>query len=931
MVPMPSVAAFIMDAHEAILAAFVREAGGVPRARGLTSEELLDSLPEYLGLLGESVGSDESLTARASERRSLEESHALFRLRLGFEADQVEAEYSLVLRLITSSWERRPAGERPDPLEVGRLFRCHIEARRNIRRIFDDYTQEERQREKFYLHQLERHVEQILYLSGQSAPLAGRLVPLLGEIREATGAEGCALHMATPAAGPVSFAASAGEGGGPAGYLATALAPGSFRDRVLGSFLAIVTSIEVEGNTKHLLGMRLPGHGVLQGALVVGSADGFSLRQRRDFEVLAERLARIVHRIRLFERLPTRHGTVRVPGRQEVRDLVGEVERSRLRYLFLGLYEWDMASGELGWSESASTLLGYPIDELGGHIDWWHERIHPDDRSRVLGSLEEACAGHAADWRCEYRLLTRDSGYMLVADHGLILRDPDGRAVRMIGAFQNIGPQREAEQALRASEERLNLALRAAGMGTWDYDPVADRFHWDERKRSLAGVGPDATIDFAAFLDLLDPGDRARVEAAARRALEPGGTDEFDEEYRIRAARWVRTIGRAFFENGRATRFIGVTLDVTSLHEAADVLARSERQFRDLAEAMPQLVWTAKPDGSLDYVNRRTLEYSGLEPGEPFEDRWLRLVHPDDLARVRRAWEEAVAGGTSYEIKQRIRAADGSYGWFLTRAIPIRDRPAGPVRGWMGTNTEITELVRAEEVLRRSTGFAQQLVGIVSHDIRNPLNAMLVGAQMLLRSGDLDPRQAKTASRILTAGERAVRLVGDLLDLTRARLGEGLPIVPTEGVEFDEVVGRVVDEARLAHPDRVIRFAAGCAGRGRWDADRLAQVLTNLVSNAVSYSPPGTTVQIETRGTDDLVELSVFNLGDPIPPGLLPRIFEPMLRGKGGTASGGGLGMGLFIVDRIVRSHGGRVEVTSTAAEGTTFRVVLPREPGPGR
>jgi PAS domain S-box-containing protein len=927
MVRMPSVAAFIADAHEAILEAFVREAGGVPRARALTSEEVLDSLPEYLGLLGASAGSDESVVARTGERRVLEESHALLRLRLGFEADQVEAEYDLILRLVISSWERRPAGQRPDPEEVGRLARCLIEARRTARRLFDDYTQAEHQREKFYLHQLERHAERMIYISGQSVPLAARFEPLLAVIQEATGAEGGALHMATPAGGVVAFTASVGGGGGPTGYLAAALAPGTFRDRVLGSFIAIAGSLQVEGNPKHLLAMRLPPHGVLQGALVVGAADPFSLRQRRDFEALADRLARAVHRIRLFERLPTRHGTVRVPGRKEVRDLVGEVERSRLRHLFLGIYEWDVASGELGWSESASTLLGYPIDELGTHVDWWRQRIHPDDLTRVLESLDEACAGRADHWNSEYRLLTRDAGYMLIADHGLILRDPEGRAERMIGAFQNIGQQREAEQALRASEERLNLALRAAGMGTWDYDPVADRFHWDERKRSLAGVGPDEVIDFAAFLDLLDPGDRDRVEAAARRALEPGGSNEFDEEYRIRAERWVRTIGRAYFDDGRATRFIGVTLDVSALHEAADALARSERRFRDLADAMPQLVWTAKPDGSLDYVNRRSLEYSGLESQHHFGDRWHQLIHPEDVEMVVRRWTECVAAGTGYEAKQRIRAADGSYRWFLSRGIPIRDRPDGPVRGWLGTNTDITDLVRAEEVLRRSTEFAQQLVGIVSHDLRNPLNAMLVGAQLLLRSGDLDPRQARTASRILTAGERAVRLVGDLLDLTRARLGEGLPIVPTEGVEFDEVVGRVIDEARLAHPDRAIRFASGGAGRGRWDADRLAQVVTNLVSNAVSYSPPGTTVKIETRGADDQVEVVVHNLGDPIPPDLLPRIFEPMLRGRGGSASGG-LGMGLFIVDRIVRSHGGRVEVASTAAEGTSFRVVLPRSPG---
>jgi signal transduction histidine kinase len=199
---------------------------------------------------------------------------------------------------------------------------------------------------------------------------------------------------------------------------------------------------------------------------------------------------------------------------------------------------------------------------------------------------------------------------------------------------------------------------------------------------------------------------------------------------------------------------------------------------------------------------------------------------------------------------------------------------------------------------------------------------------MLLRRETTDPWQAKTAARILSSADRAHRMIRDLLDFTQARLSGGIP-VRAGPMDLHDIAQHVVEETRIASPDRDIQVEFKGDGRGEWDADRIAQVLTNLVSNALAYSPQGTPVRVELRDEGDAVVASVQNQGTPIAPELLPRLFEPLTRGQrqGRDKGSRSIGLGLYIVDHIVRAHGGTVGVRSSAEEGTTFTVHLPRRP----
>jgi signal transduction histidine kinase len=170
-------------------------------------------------------------------------------------------------------------------------------------------------------------------------------------------------------------------------------------------------------------------------------------------------------------------------------------------------------------------------------------------------------------------------------------------------------------------------------------------------------------------------------------------------------------------------------------------------------------------------------------------------------------------------------------------------------------------------------------------------------------------------------------MIRDLLDFTQARFAGGIPVA-VQPVDLHDVVTQVVEELEHTHPERTLRLTREGDTRGAWDPDRIAQVVANLASNAIKYSPSDTPVTVRTRGEEEAVVLEVHNGGAPIAPELLPHLFKPLSRGVAKVdVQTRSIGLGLFIVDSIVRAHGGRIDVRSSEAEGTTLTVRLPREP----
>lgn len=234
----------------------------------------------------------------------------------------------------------------------------------------------------------------------------------------------------------------------------------------------------------------------------------------------------------------------------------------------------------------------------------------------------------------------------------------------------------------------------------------------------------------------------------------------------------------------------------------------------------------------------------------------------------------------------------------------------------------VAEATRLQAEAKDRALFAEQMVGIVSHDLRNPLSAIAMGAALLGRS-ELCGNQQRVVSRISRATERATHLIADLLDFTKARLGQGLE-VSRAGIDLHGAVAEAVDELAHVHPNRTIVHVREGRGACSADASRIAQLVGNLVSNAITHGHPSAPITVTSTATEEECSVAVHNQGTPIPVAAQAGIFQAMTRGANAPATGRSVGLGLFIVREIARAHGGTAEVNSSAEHGTTFRVTFP-------
>ncbi|MFP2909293.1 PAS domain S-box protein [Pyxidicoccus sp. 3LFB2] len=327
--------------------------------------------------------------------------------------------------------------------------------------------------------------------------------------------------------------------------------------------------------------------------------------------------------------------------------------------------------------------------------------------------------------------------------------------------------------------------------------------------------------------------------------------------------------------------------------------------------------------GRITHWNHGAEQLFGYTPEEMLGTTTARLYPEQDLTRAAADLARIVAG-EDYRGEWKGRRKDGADIWVDIHTTLMRSE-GGEHLGFIGVAKDITERKYVEDELRRRAGFEQQLIGIVSHDLRNPLSVMLLAASTLQRRDDFDERTRKLLGRIVSTGERASRMIRDLLDFTQARLGGGIALDRTPS-DLHPVVRGVVEDLRTSHAQREVRLELSGDGHGHWDADRMAQVMTNLLANALTYGPATEPVTVRAWGTDTDWCLSVHNGGEPIPERLQAALFEPMRRGPGtGDTSSRSIGLGLYIVRHLVDAHGGTVELDSAPGRGTTFTVRLPR------
>src|SRR3954462_3107693 len=407
------------------------------------------------------------------------------------------------------------------------------------------------------------------------------------------------------------------------------------------------------------------------------------------------------------------------------RDLSGYLNLAlRLANLFPAVLDFE--TGEIGpdlWDE----VVGNPPGTTPPRLEAWEAEIHVDDRPARDASWADCLAGRAPLHQAEYRVRRHDGhwGWIKVVGKG-VERAWGGRPLRLALAVRNIDDLRQAEQQLRERERQLESLM--GDLPGLAYRALADE-HWtalfaSKGVEDLTGYPADEfTSRRLNYADLMLPEDLPATREAVFTALRERRM--YEAEHRIRhkdgSVRWIWARGHGVFAPDGSLRFIeGLNLDMTRQKQAEEALRASEQRWRSLTEALPQLVWSATPDGACDYFSTQWTQHTGVPEPDLLGWRWLAVRHPDDREPTRRLWTDSVAGRGPYDVEYRVRRSDGVYRWFKNRGTPIRDSE-GIIVKWFGTCTDITDLREIEEALRASEErfrgtFENAAVGIAHRD-----------------------------------------------------------------------------------------------------------------------------------------------------------------------------------------------------------------------
>jgi PAS domain S-box-containing protein len=396
-----------------------------------------------------------------------------------------------------------------------------------------------------------------------------------------------------------------------------------------------------------------------------------------------------------------------------------------------------------------------------------------------------------------------------------------------------------------------------------------------------------------------------------------------------------------------------VWISAKSLNKHTADLVQSAHRYRFLADTMPQIVWTAKPDGNLDYYNKRWFDYTGMTIEQTKDWGWEHVLHPDDLQNCIDRWTRAFTTACDYEVEYRFkRASDGVYRWHIGRAFPLRSQ-TGEIVQWVGTCTDIDdqkrahyelerrvaerslELASAREKLQANIDAATQqamtrqreltkeaqaaesaqsdFLAVMSHEIRTPMNGVIGMTGLLLDTG-LSVEQRNLAETIRTSGESLLTIINDILDFSKIKAGH----LTFEDLDFDlrEVVEDVLEmmasHAQARGIELVGTVDSEVPTKVRGDPSRVHQVLRNLINNAIKFTKSGevavrVTAQAETD-TEIYARFEIKDTGAGIPPETLARLFQPFVQADSSTSRKfGGTGLGLAICKRLAESMNGSI------------------------
>jgi PAS domain S-box-containing protein len=602
-----------------------------------------------------------------------------------------------------------------------------------------------------------------------------------------------------------------------------------------------------------------------------------------------------------------------------------------------GSWAWDAKSSSSTWDERFRMLYDFPPG-APSRFEEWIARLHPEDRARILSRIEELRGASGDDrWHEEFRSVSPEGRVRWHKNLGRAQRDAAGALVEVVGIDLDITERKEAEEALRRSEELNRRTLQAlpARIAVLDRNGqiLATNQAWDDFAAQNAGSNEPCVALGANYLEAC--GCAAANDESANLALNgvedvlKGRRSLFTVEYPCHSPegqRWCFITVAPLGSDGGA---VVTHLDITERRQAQEVLERTRRQ---LAEGQ-----RIAHVGSWEYdVATRTTIWSdeqkrifGLEPTAPPPEYAAFLcqnIHPDDAPELDRLLRAALQQRATFENEYRIILPDGSIRWVYEKAHPYFNH-RGRLSRYIGATLDITERKLAEAALREADRRKDEFLATLAHELRNPLAPVRNGLEALRKVG----AQGSSADRLLATMEgqvdHLVRLVDDLMEISR--ISRGKFELQKQRIDLAVALAQAVNMSRHLVVEGGLDLRLNLPSKPTpvdGDAVRLTQVFVNLLSNAARHTERGGCIQVTLEGVGDEAVVSVADTGVGISKELLPHIFDPFVQGREKDGqSKQGLGIGLALVREITGMHGGSVKAQSDGEGlGSTFIVRLP-------
>jgi len=534
------------------------------------------------------------------------------------------------------------------------------------------------------------------------------------------------------------------------------------------------------------------------------------------------------------------------------------------------------------------------------------------------------------------------------------LYEKNGTASGIMCTVYDVTAKVKARKKIETAEERARQAAEIGEIAMWDLNLKNKKLIYSDNILDIFGFDKNKKIVHQDIRSRVIPEDEYIVADAFEKALQ---TSIYKYEARVfkvdNSIAWIKVHGKIFFdENNEPSKMVGTVMDVTTEKEGQQVLAKSEKKFRLLADSIPQSIWTSDTLGNLNYFNETFFTYSGFTKEEIDKNGWLQVVHPDDREENVKLWMESVKSGHEFLFVHRFRRYDGEYRWQLSRAIAQLDE-SGKVQMWVGTSTDIEEQKNftnklEEQIIERTTQLEltnrdlvnmnielQSFAYISSHDLQEPLRKIQTFASRL---SDLDEQNisanAKTyLARIEFSAKKMQNLIQDLLTYSRANSADRVFTKANIDEIADEVISDFSD--RIEEKNAVVEYHD--LGEATLIQFQFRQLLHNLVENALKFSRPGVPPKVKITVTkvdgksipnaefkDKMYHhLQVSDNGIGFELIYKEKIFEVFQR-LNTESEYKGTGIGLAIVKKIVENHKGVITVSSEKGKGSVFNIYIP-------